>query len=215
MKSLEAQTHYEVLEVSRIAKPEEIERAYQMATATWSEGSLALYSIFDDSNAEAVRERIHRAYRVLADEEARHAYDAATFDSPPEPEETPRVLSSDVMAEDTIDDVQAALDGQFGEALDGGELGFCTHDRSFSALAVGSAYPNRRLWPRGSRTRGAVSEGLRGQRAVDDRIGHACSMPGAVAPGTIELRNHSFDAFGALDGIRGGGVGKFVERYMD
>ncbi len=50
---------------------------------------------------------------------------------------------------------------------------------------------------------------------LPDHIPHFTRSCDLVAPGTIELRNHSFDTFGALDGIRGGGVGKFVERYMD
>lgn len=87
MKALDAQNHYEVLEVGRGARPEEIDRAYRVATTTWGEGSLALYSLFDERDAGAVRDRIQRAYRILSDSAARRAYDQQNFDSALEVEE--------------------------------------------------------------------------------------------------------------------------------
>ena len=86
MKVLDVQNHYQVLEVSPGARPEEIDRAYRLAEATWAEGSLALYSVFDDADAEVVRERIREAYGVLSDEDARRVYDEEAFDLPPEPQ---------------------------------------------------------------------------------------------------------------------------------
>ncbi len=76
MKPLSELTHYEVLEVGLEATPTEIERAFRVAQATWGDGALATYSLFEDGEAEAIRERIELAYRVLSDESARQEYDA-------------------------------------------------------------------------------------------------------------------------------------------
>lgn len=76
MKPLVEQTHYEILEVDTGADREEVERAYRLARATYAEGSVATYSIFDDSDAEALRQRIEAAYEVLSDDAARKHYDA-------------------------------------------------------------------------------------------------------------------------------------------
>ena len=40
MKALDVQNHYQVLEVSPGAPPEEIDRAYRLAEATWAEAGL-------------------------------------------------------------------------------------------------------------------------------------------------------------------------------
>ena len=87
MKPLSEQDHYEILEIPRETPQREIERAYQLAQATYAEDSLAGYSIFAEGDAEAMRERIETAYRVLSDEESRRAYDGslAAGVAPPEP----------------------------------------------------------------------------------------------------------------------------------
>jgi DnaJ-class molecular chaperone len=77
MKPLFDQDHYEILEVSRDASREEIERSFRMAEAIYADDSLAGYSVFGEGDARAIRERIEIAYRVLSDVEARSAYDAA------------------------------------------------------------------------------------------------------------------------------------------
>jgi curved DNA-binding protein CbpA len=77
MKPLSEQDHYEILEVPRGTSQMEIERAYQLAQATYAEDSLAGYSIFAEGDAEAMRERIETAYRVLSNEESRQAYDSS------------------------------------------------------------------------------------------------------------------------------------------
>ena len=112
MKGLEVQNHYEVLEVPLGARREEIERAYRLATGTWAEGSLALYSIFDDSDAAIMRERVQHAYRVLSDDAARRAYDEETFDSPVEPEPDPSARMREVdPVEEDYDDIEISLEG--------------------------------------------------------------------------------------------------------
>jgi flagellar biosynthesis protein FlhG len=85
MKPLSDQDHYEVLEVPRAASREELQRAYQLATSTYRADSLAGYSIFDGGDAEAVRERIDLAWRVLSDVDTRRAYDAALGEEKPAP----------------------------------------------------------------------------------------------------------------------------------
>ncbi len=89
MKSLAEQDHYEILEVHRGATPEEIERAYRLAQATFSEDSLAGYSIFEEGDARALRERIEAAWRVLRDPEARRAYDGVLGAGEAEPAPAP------------------------------------------------------------------------------------------------------------------------------
>jgi len=76
VKVLYDQSHYEVLEVSSNASVEEIEKVYQLACATYRDDSLALYSVFDDRDAAAIRDRLDEAYQVLSDAETRSAYDA-------------------------------------------------------------------------------------------------------------------------------------------
>ncbi len=75
MKPLSDQTHYEILDLQPDADPDSVERAYRLAQATWEENSLATYSLFDEGEAAAARERVELAYRVLSDDEARDAYD--------------------------------------------------------------------------------------------------------------------------------------------
>jgi flagellar biosynthesis protein FlhG len=89
MKPLSDQDHYEILEVSRDATREEIERSFRMAEAIYADDSLAGYSVFGEGDAQAIRERIEIAYRVLSDVDARSAYDAALAGG------TPRVVRSE------------------------------------------------------------------------------------------------------------------------
>jgi curved DNA-binding protein CbpA len=91
MKPLSDHDHYEILEVSRDAAPEEIERAFRMAEATYADDSLAGYSVFGEGDARAIRERIEIAYSVLSDVEARGAYDAELAGGTPDtrPSEDP------------------------------------------------------------------------------------------------------------------------------
>jgi flagellar biosynthesis protein FlhG len=77
MKTLAEMTHYEVLEVEPEASSEDLERAYRLACVAYSEDSLATYSIFEEGDSSALRERIEMAYRVLADPEHRRLYDVS------------------------------------------------------------------------------------------------------------------------------------------
>ncbi len=76
MKPLFEQNHYEILETHPAATKEEIERAHRLALATYTDDSLAGYSVFAEGDAAALRERIEAAYRVLSDSRMRSEYDA-------------------------------------------------------------------------------------------------------------------------------------------
>jgi flagellar biosynthesis protein FlhG len=76
MKPFSEQTHYEILELARDASPEQIERAYRVARATYASDSLATYSVYDESELGALQERIELAYAVLAAAPRRAEYDA-------------------------------------------------------------------------------------------------------------------------------------------
>jgi curved DNA-binding protein CbpA len=76
LKALSDQNHYEILETHLAATRDEVERAYRLALATYTDDSLAGYSVFAEGDAAALRERVEAAYRVLADSRMRSEYDA-------------------------------------------------------------------------------------------------------------------------------------------
>jgi flagellar biosynthesis protein FlhG len=133
MKPFSEQDHYEVLEISRDATLEEIERAFRVAEAIYADESLAGYSVFGDGEAQAIRERVETAYRALTHSETRSAYDAmldAAGPSSDAPEKSVEVAparererSVGVAAPETprpVDDLEIE-DDESGE-YDGGRL---------------------------------------------------------------------------------------------
>ena len=86
MKPLSELDHYETLEIPRGASPEDVERAYRMARSTYTEGSLAGHSVFQDGDVDVVRERIEIAYQTLSRPETRAAYDRDLSEKEEEPE---------------------------------------------------------------------------------------------------------------------------------
>ena len=106
MKEFTDQDNYEILETPRGASPEEIERAYRLAMATYADDSLAGYSIFGEGDAGALRERIESAYEVLSDSRKRAAYDALL---PDETEPGSPYLATDATALHP-DDVPSVVD---------------------------------------------------------------------------------------------------------
>ena len=85
MKPIADQDYYEILGIPRNATREEIERAYRLARATYADDSLAGYSVFGEGDAEAERERIETAFRVLSNDESRQAYTASSGAAPDAP----------------------------------------------------------------------------------------------------------------------------------
>jgi len=75
MKAIDELDYYELLEIPSSATAAEIERAYRLAQQTYTEGSLALYSVFESADVAAIRSRLDEAYGVLLDPEARRLHD--------------------------------------------------------------------------------------------------------------------------------------------
>jgi flagellar biosynthesis protein FlhG len=127
MKPLDEQNHYEVLEVLPTAQPDEIERAYRVIQSAYTEGSMALYSLFEDQDSAAIRERIDLAYEVLSDVLSRRDYDTSIGVGPmrkqndlfaPQIETTPERQARTI---DTFEDLEAVAEEQ-GSDLDGSSL---------------------------------------------------------------------------------------------
>jgi curved DNA-binding protein CbpA len=75
---------YAVLGLEPRASREQVERAYRFCLELYGEGSLALYSLLDPTEAEQQRLRVREAYEVLSDEERRRVYDAGQGFLPPD-----------------------------------------------------------------------------------------------------------------------------------
>ena len=75
MKSFQAQTHYEVLEISVGATLAEIRGAHDRLVTLYSDDQVALYGLIDPGRAAALRARLDEALEVLTDEQRRDAYD--------------------------------------------------------------------------------------------------------------------------------------------
>ena len=76
MKTIDELDHYEVLEVAREARRDDIERAFVLVRAAYDGDALAGYSVLSSDEAKGWRERIEEAWRVLSDPDQRRAYDA-------------------------------------------------------------------------------------------------------------------------------------------
>ncbi len=76
MKTIDEVDHYEVLEVARDARRDDIERAFMLVRAAYDGQALAAYSVLSPDEAKLWRERIEEAWRVLSDPDLRRAYDA-------------------------------------------------------------------------------------------------------------------------------------------
>ena len=75
MKSIKSQNFYEILGVTRYASPEEIRRAYEICKNTFTDDSLATYSLFSDDENHEIFALISRAFETLANPKLRREYD--------------------------------------------------------------------------------------------------------------------------------------------
>ncbi len=75
MKNFHNENYYELLELTPRATSDQIQQAYEHARKTFSEDSMAVYSLFTSEDRKQLLERIEHAYRVLMNESARRQYD--------------------------------------------------------------------------------------------------------------------------------------------
>jgi DnaJ-class molecular chaperone len=73
-KKIENMDYYEILNWSKNASQEEIERAYYLGKATYSQDSLALYSLLSEKERWFMLKKIEEAYQNLNDPEKRRLY---------------------------------------------------------------------------------------------------------------------------------------------
>jgi len=76
MRPIAEQSYYELLEAPIEGTPQQIERAYRIARATYQPQSTATYSLFSTDESASILRRIEEAYAVLSDARLRREYDA-------------------------------------------------------------------------------------------------------------------------------------------
>jgi len=77
VKSFQAQTYYELLEISVGATREEIRNAHERLSRLYSDDQVVLYGLIEPGQAAALRDRLEEALEVLSDEPRRASYDAS------------------------------------------------------------------------------------------------------------------------------------------
>lgn len=77
MKPFQEQTYYELLEVPPTATDEEIRSSYQRLSQQLAPDSVAIYTLADPGEAEALLAHLKRAMQTLTDPDLRKGYDRA------------------------------------------------------------------------------------------------------------------------------------------
>jgi flagellar biosynthesis protein FlhG len=85
VRNLAEQNYYELLEAPPEGTPQQIERAYRIARATYQPSSTATYSLFSAEECSAILRRIEEAWAVLSDARLRREYDARLHHGSPPP----------------------------------------------------------------------------------------------------------------------------------
>lgn len=75
MANFSDKNYYELLELNASASIDQIQRAYEHAKKTFSEDSLAAYSLFSEEDRKQLLDKIENAYRILMNDSARRRYD--------------------------------------------------------------------------------------------------------------------------------------------
>src|SRR5437868_11140418 len=75
MKPFEQQTYYELLEIPVTAPEDEIRAAYARAIETYSPDSVAIYTLVDPGQLDALRARLTEAMEILTEPDLRAEYD--------------------------------------------------------------------------------------------------------------------------------------------
>lgn len=83
--------YYGILNLRPGASEAEIDEAYRKAAAVYGDGSVAVYSLYTESERAERAGDLNEAYETLMDREKRTAYDSGLDLAPPREEETPEV----------------------------------------------------------------------------------------------------------------------------
>jgi len=107
IKNVKDMDYYELLNISRTATVQEIERAYHFCKATYQEDSIAHYSLVSEKERKTILDRIEKAYQTLSDLNKRKLYDLKMFESKEDYKEKAffRKSTEKLVIEDTIDKV--------------------------------------------------------------------------------------------------------------
>ncbi|MCY4644126.1 MAG: helix-turn-helix domain-containing protein [Bacteriovoracales bacterium] len=76
-KRVEYQNYYDILEIPFDSTQEEISKAYHRSKNTYSQDSIALYSVMTKGECEDILLALEEAYSILGDPSKRSAYDKA------------------------------------------------------------------------------------------------------------------------------------------
>ncbi|MDH7512516.1 MAG: helix-turn-helix domain-containing protein [Clostridiales bacterium] len=83
-KKVEELDFYDLLNLPLDASPQEIEKAYLQALATYHDGALASYGVLAPQERRLILDKIEAAFSTLADTERRKDYDSRILPSRPE-----------------------------------------------------------------------------------------------------------------------------------